>query len=606
MRKYLNKIIFTCVLITYAFFFNVNNTKAEEVCSCFYSYGIFNTVGENSTTTTESLSFYQIDYTPTSTTVKRACGHTVIANNLTGSNLVSAIKSKCPQPASDPIDHNNFNINNNVLVNNCTIENCNSVRIYYNEKASNGKVLSTVKTNNSVPLTAIEKDNFETAVEEAEERDEEANNYDDFNDIDPALVIPSDPNYSNNKNTANSYSCALIPPTIMKFLKNFFFLIQVLGIVLLVVMSIIQFVKALTASDDDGLSLAIKNTFKRIIILIILLLLPTLIIWVLNIVNENAYVTDKNGKRIIGENGDPLCKKEYSSINSSSTSNNSNNSTNSSKSNSSTTKDDIYIKEIKDRYTNGLSKVTPNVTIKYKGKLLKKNRDYTVKYKNNKMPGTAQAIIKGKGAYKINKTVKFKLVNIGDDLARATCRVSYSNEGDVNDGHPGTKIYKAIGGWHDCGGGMWAVFSWTGYYDNLWHRNKENWDYIGELTSDLTYTSKDIKVLPGDLLVRPGNFHTLMYVGNKIPREIYKKYLKGTEADLDTPAKSAVFSSAHHSYRGGAGLAISKKKWALCGDSPRSFKVYRIIPDNKNYRHGKEVKTGKKFKTKNNLKKLYR
>ena len=103
-------------------------------------------------------------------------------------------------------------------------------------------------------------------------------------------------------------TCGLVADDTMDFLKNFFFLIQVFGVILLVVMSMIEFIKALTASDDEGLKGAIKNTFRRIIVVIILLLLPMLIIWVIGMINDNAYATDNQGKRIIGDNNQPLCK----------------------------------------------------------------------------------------------------------------------------------------------------------------------------------------------------------------------------------------------------------------------------------------------------------
>ena len=51
--------------------------------------------------------------------------------------------------------------------------------------------------------------------------------------------------------------------------------------------------------------------------------------------------------------------------------------------------------------------VKPKVEVTYQGIKLKAGKDYTVTYKNNKKKGTAKAIIKGKGAYKGSKTVKF-------------------------------------------------------------------------------------------------------------------------------------------------------------------------------------------------------
>ncbi len=58
--------------------------------------------------------------------------------------------------------------------------------------------------------------------------------------------------------------------------------------------------------------------------------------------------------------------------------------------------------EIKLRYTeatfSGKSK-KPSVTVTFNGKALKEGRDYTVSYKNNKKPGKAQVIVKGKGNF---------------------------------------------------------------------------------------------------------------------------------------------------------------------------------------------------------------
>lgn len=53
--------------------------------------------------------------------------------------------------------------------------------------------------------------------------------------------------------------------------------------------------------------------------------------------------------------------------------------------------------------------VKPKVTLKYKGKKLKKGKDYTITYKNNKKKGTGKIIIQGKGKYQGRKVIKFKI-----------------------------------------------------------------------------------------------------------------------------------------------------------------------------------------------------
>ena len=53
--------------------------------------------------------------------------------------------------------------------------------------------------------------------------------------------------------------------------------------------------------------------------------------------------------------------------------------------------------------------VKPKVTVTHNGIKLKAGKDYAVTYMNNKKKGTAKVIVKGMGAYKGSKTVKFKI-----------------------------------------------------------------------------------------------------------------------------------------------------------------------------------------------------
>jgi len=61
-------------------------------------------------------------------------------------------------------------------------------------------------------------------------------------------------------------------------------------------------------------------------------------------------------------------------------------------------------------YTYTKKAIKPKVTVKYKSKKLKSNKNYTVTYKNNKKVGTATVVIKGKGGYKGTVKKKFKIV----------------------------------------------------------------------------------------------------------------------------------------------------------------------------------------------------
>ena len=294
--------------------FFIGLVKAEaKTCSCFYTFSVDST--NASSVETNQKQFFQIDYTETSAKVARACGNSLIGD-ATGDTLITLIKKKCPAPSGDPIDRSNFNVNTKSIVDNCSVESCASANLLFDATPTVLKITQKASSNTG-PLTSISEENWERAEEIAEDRQEGANNY--IDDIDPNDIVSSTPEVEEKEKIGDT--CDIIPPSIITFLKNLFLIIQVLGIILLIVMSMIEFIKAITGSDDDTLRKAIKNIFRRIIIVVILLILPTLIIWVLNIVNNNAYETDAQGKRIIGENGDPLCKVERNSSANNSSSN---------------------------------------------------------------------------------------------------------------------------------------------------------------------------------------------------------------------------------------------------------------------------------------------
>ena len=82
--------------------------------------------------------------------------------------------------------------------------------------------------------------------------------------------------------------CDLISGKLQNVLHDIFFIISIAGIIILVVMTAISLVKIITASEDNALSNFVKGLWKRIICLIILLLLPMLITFIIQIVNDVA------------------------------------------------------------------------------------------------------------------------------------------------------------------------------------------------------------------------------------------------------------------------------------------------------------------------------
>ena len=111
-------------------------------------------------------------------------------------------------------------------------------------------------------------------------------------------------NYNENKEVKyNDNACLIIKGPVQQFLNTLFIIISVISIILLIVMSVAEFIKVITGSDEDGIKTAFKHTLIRAICIVVLLILPMLIGWVLDIVNDNF-----SGKYEIGSNGEPLCE----------------------------------------------------------------------------------------------------------------------------------------------------------------------------------------------------------------------------------------------------------------------------------------------------------
>ena len=94
--------------------------------------------------------------------------------------------------------------------------------------------------------------------------------------------------------------CALINGEVRELLHQVFLGISIGGIIILIVMTAISLIKVITASEDNALSNFIKGLWKRIICLIILLLLPTIITFLIQVVNGVGVAWNINS-------GNPLC-----------------------------------------------------------------------------------------------------------------------------------------------------------------------------------------------------------------------------------------------------------------------------------------------------------
>lgn len=97
-------------------------------------------------------------------------------------------------------------------------------------------------------------------------------------------------------------ACGFIDTALRDLLNTLFWIISVAGIVLLIIMTAISFVKAITGSDDEKLRDAFKHLIIRAIAVVVLLLLPVILTAIIDIINNNS-----GGEVIIGADGNPTC-----------------------------------------------------------------------------------------------------------------------------------------------------------------------------------------------------------------------------------------------------------------------------------------------------------
>ena len=97
-------------------------------------------------------------------------------------------------------------------------------------------------------------------------------------------------------------NCSIINPNLKEILNMAFWFICIAGIVLVVVMTALGFVKAIVGSDEEKFRDAFKHLLTRIIVIIVLLLLPTILSFIIDIINNNI-----TGTVSIGEDGNVFC-----------------------------------------------------------------------------------------------------------------------------------------------------------------------------------------------------------------------------------------------------------------------------------------------------------
>ena len=96
--------------------------------------------------------------------------------------------------------------------------------------------------------------------------------------------------------------CNIISPSLRDLLNTIFWAISIVGVILVVVMTALSFIKAIVGSDDEKFRDAFRHLLTRIIVVIVLLLLPAILSFIITLINDSA-----SGTVSIGENGNVFC-----------------------------------------------------------------------------------------------------------------------------------------------------------------------------------------------------------------------------------------------------------------------------------------------------------
>ena len=96
--------------------------------------------------------------------------------------------------------------------------------------------------------------------------------------------------------------CNVISPKLQSLLNTIFWAISIIGIILVVVMTALSFIKAIVGSDDEKFRDAFRHLLTRIIVVIVLLLLPMILSFVITLINDSS-----SGEVNVGKDGNIFC-----------------------------------------------------------------------------------------------------------------------------------------------------------------------------------------------------------------------------------------------------------------------------------------------------------
>ena len=111
-------------------------------------------------------------------------------------------------------------------------------------------------------------------------------------------------NFDQPINDPSKTTCkSVLTSEVAAILKNLFTILSIIGIILVIVLAMTDFIGAISSGEDDALNKAFKKVKNRIIAVIVLLLLPMIVNWIVDFANDYIYY-DKDSKLKIGNLSD--------------------------------------------------------------------------------------------------------------------------------------------------------------------------------------------------------------------------------------------------------------------------------------------------------------
>ena len=285
--------------------FNIDNVKA--VCYCYYETG----VEQNSSGTTTAVVNYskymlKMAYDKNKADVVEYCRY-FSTNSFTwpvptdwdGQKECSGLNR------GDP-----FNVDSaHIASQKCSKKACADANLYLLKQGygwKDYKAITEFRQDKTIRFNSMSKKDYEAKAQNNDLAKDDVKQAEDLTDILDWGKTDSNSLYKHGK---VDDPCTIIDTDLKDLLQKVLLWISIAGIVILLLMSIFDFIKAVVSSDSDN---TLKNAFKRTVIraacTVILLLLPMIIGAIIDIVNNNNVYREEDGSYKIGANGEPLCK----------------------------------------------------------------------------------------------------------------------------------------------------------------------------------------------------------------------------------------------------------------------------------------------------------